>query len=225
MPETKSARSEIQKATKKILAARGRQIAENGRDPATPDFDEQSGFWADRGKWAKPARWLLLLERTGPDSIVVSLPNNDHAKRIAGGMNTAQKIHMGVSTRVLVAVKEGGKYRLHEDFEWLLLFVFPDIPVNVAQNDATSGDTASFDPSSGELLMKDRYPQPYVIAQLFKVASNPPEYRQDGNRITYDQTTAAIVDFISVNPCITVKPLEPLANSGAIKGILDGRKT
>ncbi len=172
MQDTKAARAAVQRATKAILQSKGRQIAENGRDQVPGDVDPSTGFWSDKGKWSKPGHWLLILEEIN-GVVVASLPTHDSAKKIAGSINAARAIHMGLSTRVLVAVKQDGKYLLHREFEWLILFVFPDLPVNLAANDATSGDTASFNPESGELRMKEKYPQPYVIAQTLQNLRKP----------------------------------------------------
>jgi hypothetical protein len=211
MADTKFARQAVQKASKALLESKGRQIAENGRDQLIGEIDATDGFWSDRSKWAKPGRWLLILERKDANTVVASLPINNNAKRIAGSINAARGIHMGVSTRVVAAIKDGEKYALHGDFEWLLLFVFPDLPT-IPAGKTTSGDTASFDPTTGQLVMKEIYPQPYVAAQLFKVADNPLPYENGANIITYQQATDAIVEFI------TISPLKPEDDGAAIAG-------
>jgi hypothetical protein len=218
--DTKAARQAVQKMTKALLESKNRQVAENGRDQEAGEINPKTGFWTDRNKWSKPGRWLIVFERTAPDAVTASLPDHDAAKKIAGSINAARQIHMGLSTRVVAAVKDGDAYALHEDFEWLLLFLFPDLPVSVEKKVATSGDTASFDPATGDLRIKD-LEQPYIAAQLFKIASNPAAFGSGTNQISYDEATAALAEFINIKP---VNPPPLIVNGAHTLGAVEKAK-
>lgn len=183
-------------------------------------FDPRTGNFRDKGK---PNRCLVHLRYSG-DRLVASYPPGE-------GRHTLGYSNIGLSPLMLAFVVVPALpaaprlYRLHVEWKWMLVFVFPK-PVVVPprfQGPSPSGPPYSFDPGTGRLRAhkepgsqelppnpryleeEDAFVLPYVEAALVKLLPDDaklqiPDHGGKQATVTYAQATAAIAEFLRTDP-------------------------
>lgn len=185
------------------LTDRGLRLNQSGRDTtmeklaSTEAISAETGFWSDdSGLTAKPPRWLLHVDLTGPKLKVV-VPSR-HRSRAIGFANTKGGDSGALAVRILVLAKTAdNSFQPIGAWEWLLLFCFPGglKPGSAAQ---TFDD---FDPETGVLTyMGDKIPYIYSALLCLNEADEAYSANVAGTKktITYREVTDALTTLIHV---------------------------
>jgi hypothetical protein len=185
-----------------FLQNRGLKLNQSGRDTTMEKLlnndaiASNTGFWAeDKGLTAKPPRWLIHLDISGPKP-VASVPDR-HRSGAIGFANTQGGDSGAFAARIVVLAKVGSSYHLIENWEWQLLFCFPQSlkPGSAAQ---TFDD---FNPATGALTYMNET-VPYISSAL--LALNEPDERYSievgGQKriLEYRDVTEALANLIHV---------------------------
>jgi hypothetical protein len=161
-------------------------------------FDARTGFWANPADVTnKPPRWLVQLAVENGE-VKARVPAAPGAHRL-GFFNTAGRDVGGIAVRVIPAIRQpDGSFLLHEDWEWLLFFVFPK-----ALRRGSSGQLVEgFNPATGKMRYLDA-DQPYLGAALFALCDSSDSYTMPGTSevmMTYGQATQALQALLGVSP-------------------------
>lgn len=195
------ARKNAAASVKTALAAFGLELAQCGLKSfrgSLDEFDQGMGYWTKpTAVTNKPPRWIVWLEQAD-GRLRARVPEAHGADRLAFA-NTGKGKVGGLFVRVIPAVRlPTGGWRLFEEWEWVLYFVFPGAVKSGSAAQLFDG----FDPATGALRYMGA-DQPYAAAGLLslRAASDSLAIGGDGgDPITYGAATEALRDLIQVAP-------------------------